>query len=258
MGSNHHPVRRPRKLDGAPLDYAPENEQGVVYLFASLQKKYGVRIAQIQSGYPDCIAYHGEKRIRIEFEYRSSNFVQHKHDPNKCDWIVCWKHDSYNIPKRIRIIELRRHFGHGWEVWVKPVGTIYKEILAKSKWSESWSVPSQANEGDLVLYYANAPEKHIADIFTIDGEVGRVRADWKPGMDYMAPIRRVCRLKAPLLLSELKSNRETVNAGFVRGQVRTHFNVSAYWPVLYRMIAERNRAVVPKLSSSFAPDRITY
>ena len=124
----------------------------------------------------DCIAYKGERRIRIEFEFQSSRFVQHGHDPSKCDWIVCWKHNSYNIPKRIKVIELRPgEFGHGLEVWVKPVGSPYKEHLAKAVSDNSWSVPSQANEGDLVLYYANGPEKAIADLFAIDGKVDRVQ-----------------------------------------------------------------------------------
>ena len=35
---------RPHRLDGAPLDYAPENELGVVFLFSTLAKKqFGLR-----------------------------------------------------------------------------------------------------------------------------------------------------------------------------------------------------------------------
>ena len=110
--------RRTSRLDGAPLDYAPENEQGVVFLFSQLARKsYGLRVERVQTGYPDCIAYKRGKRIRIEFEYRSRNFRQQKHDPKLCDWIVCWEHNWPGVPKRLRVVELRRDFGLGFNVW---------------------------------------------------------------------------------------------------------------------------------------------
>jgi len=90
---------RPHRLDGAPLDYAPENEFGVVFLFSTLAKKqFGLRVERIKSSYPDCIAYRGENKVRLEFEYRSRNFAGHHHDPKKCDWLVCWIHDWPGCP----------------------------------------------------------------------------------------------------------------------------------------------------------------
>jgi hypothetical protein len=62
-------TRTPR-LDHAPLDYAPENEQGVVFLFAHLaRRRFGLRVERVQQGFPDCIAYRTGRRVRIEFEY---------------------------------------------------------------------------------------------------------------------------------------------------------------------------------------------
>jgi hypothetical protein len=65
-------------LKNAPLQYAPQGEMGVVYLFANIAKKLQFRIEEIRAAYPDCIAYRQvgdhEKRVKIEFEYRSSNF----------------------------------------------------------------------------------------------------------------------------------------------------------------------------------------
>jgi len=63
----------------------------------------------VRPGYPDCIAkrYIGKGRweeVKIEFEYRSSNF---KHDPSECDMIVCWEHDWKECPKNIEVIELK-------------------------------------------------------------------------------------------------------------------------------------------------------
>src|SRR5262249_43527073 len=43
-----------RLPDRAPLDYAPDNEQGVIYLFSHLaRKRFGLRIERVQAGFPD-------------------------------------------------------------------------------------------------------------------------------------------------------------------------------------------------------------
>ncbi len=46
------------------------------------------------------------ENVNIEFESISSNFVKHGHPSDKCDIIICWKHDWINCPKNIEIIEL--------------------------------------------------------------------------------------------------------------------------------------------------------
>lgn len=88
---------RPETLLEGPMHYAPENEMGVVFLFSHLAKRWRLRIDEIKTGFPDCIVYqksHGkEKRIAIEFEFKSKNFVRHRHDAKQCDWIVCWEHN---------------------------------------------------------------------------------------------------------------------------------------------------------------------
>jgi hypothetical protein len=85
MGSQK--AQTPDVLEGAPLRYAPVNELGVVFLFAHLAKRWRLRIDAIQPTFPDCIAYQkiqdGEKRIRIEFEWKSRNFKTHKHNAKK-------------------------------------------------------------------------------------------------------------------------------------------------------------------------------
>lgn len=44
-------------LKNTPLQYAPDGERGVVYLFANIAKKLQFRIEEIRAAYPDCIAY---------------------------------------------------------------------------------------------------------------------------------------------------------------------------------------------------------
>ena len=249
-------TNRPARLDNAPLDYAPENELGVVYLFSHLaRRRYGLRMASLQPGYPDALAYRGGKRVRIEFEYRSRNFQQHGHDPKHCDWIVCWIHDWPDAPRRIRVVELRKEFGLGFNVWFQPVGGQYRETLAGTDSSDCWSVPSQATEGDLLLFYRAAPDSFVKDLFRITGPVGRVKAGWKPGKDWMAPIRRICTLKAPLHLQQLRAHPILKNAGFVRGQMRGRYRASEYWPEILHMMVQRNPAA-KRILARFGPERL--
>jgi hypothetical protein len=73
--------------------FGPVNELGVVALFAKVFEELGFVVEEIRAEYPDCVARQqmkrGWERIAIEFEYRSSNFERHGHDPERCDLIVC-------------------------------------------------------------------------------------------------------------------------------------------------------------------------
>jgi hypothetical protein len=90
------------------LQHAPINEQGVVFLFGMVAHDLGFVIERVQTGYPDCEAKRrvkggrGYERVRIEFEFRSSNF---NHQPEGCDLIVCWEHNWSECP--IEVLELR-------------------------------------------------------------------------------------------------------------------------------------------------------
>jgi predicted RNA-binding protein len=93
------------------LRHAPLNEQGVVYLFALVAKDLGFTVEAIGTSFPDCEAMRridrkGDRwqRVRIEFEYYSSDFKKHGHPVEGCDIIVCWKHDWEDCP--IEVIEL--------------------------------------------------------------------------------------------------------------------------------------------------------
>jgi len=88
------------------LHHAPVNEMGVVFLFGMMAEELGFAVESVQAGFPDCEAKRKLKkdrwqRVRIEFEYRSSNFLQHKHDISGCDLIVCWEHDWRNSPLEV-------------------------------------------------------------------------------------------------------------------------------------------------------------
>lgn len=99
-------------IDFRGLHFAPINEQGVVYIFGMVALELGFLIESIRTEYPDCEGKRSvdQKRqrwehVRIEFEYQSSNFRQHGHNPDECDLIVCWIHDWQECP--LEVLELR-------------------------------------------------------------------------------------------------------------------------------------------------------
>ena len=91
------------------LVYAPVEENGVIFLFSKIAEDIGIFIEGIQKGFPDAfgVRYVGEKGypVNIEFEYKSSNFKFHNHNPKDCDIIICWEHDWKECP--VEIIELK-------------------------------------------------------------------------------------------------------------------------------------------------------
>ncbi|MBX3381013.1 MAG: hypothetical protein KF805_13045 [Phycisphaeraceae bacterium] len=101
---------------GDPIDLrrlrnAPVNENGVILLFGMLAAELGLLIEAVQPGFPDCEArYQADdgkwRRLRIEFEYESRNFVLHGHNAECCDAIVCWKHNWEECP--LLVVELSK------------------------------------------------------------------------------------------------------------------------------------------------------
>src|SRR5439155_22607106 len=116
-----------------------------------------------------------ERRVAIEFEYRSRDFRTHKHDPRGCNVIVCWEHNWLLAPPKLEVIELRRYFGLGFNVWIQPVDERLKDIPTRFTTGE-WSVDSGGSKGDLVLFYRTAPDALIADAGVILTPVVHARA----------------------------------------------------------------------------------
>jgi hypothetical protein len=115
-------IRRYTKLDnrptyGNPIDFRglrhePVNENGVVFLFGMVARELGYLVEAIQAAYPDCeakrqVAPGKWQRVRIEFEFESRNFRDHGHPPERCDVIVCWRHNWQDCPTNLEIGELR-------------------------------------------------------------------------------------------------------------------------------------------------------
>ena len=97
-------------IDFRGLRHAPINENGVIYLFGMVSHELGFMVEAVHAAFPDCEAkrHIGEnryQRVRIKFEYQSSNFKSHGYDPAGADMIVCWIHDWPDCP--LEVFELR-------------------------------------------------------------------------------------------------------------------------------------------------------
>jgi len=106
-----------RRIDTKAMNYAPTNELGVIFLAGHLWDRLGISHIEQMNGnsFPDAIGVTANKtdnkdillykRIKIEFEYVSSNFKLHGHPIDQCDIIICWINDWKDCP--IRVIDLK-------------------------------------------------------------------------------------------------------------------------------------------------------
>lgn len=102
---------------GAPIDFrglrhAPINELGVVLLFGMVCRELGFAVEAVHAAFPDCEAKRcidrkRERwvRVKIEFEFKSRAFRDHRHDLAECDLIVCWEHNWPECP--LEVVELK-------------------------------------------------------------------------------------------------------------------------------------------------------
>lgn len=227
-------------IHGAPLRFAPTNEQGVVAIFAAIAKKhFGMTIERIQTGYPDCIAIRRGRPVRIEFEFRSRNFMPHlKTDPNveHCDAIVCWEHNWPGVPEHLEVIELREEFGVGSNVWLQPYEPSQADQMTRKK-VRGWSSPASAAKGDLLIVYRSRPDSRLEHVFKLTS-APYVDAHWaRPGRKAVyADFVRVGDLPTPVALSVLKADAGLCHAPFVRSSVQGPQRITAWWPALRRLI----------------------
>jgi hypothetical protein len=86
--------------------YEPINEQGVILLFAALCHDLDFMIEAIRSSFPDALLRRKNIKgswnsCKAEFEFKSSNFRLHKHNPDQCDLVICWDHDWPDCPVEV-------------------------------------------------------------------------------------------------------------------------------------------------------------
>lgn len=239
------------------MDTAPVDEMGVACLFAAWARANLLRIESIGTAFPNCIARikgrGAERRVRIQFEFKSSGFRVRGHRAAECDWIVCWKHDWADCPKRLRVIELRTECVLGFDVWIQPVSddtaAKYSSRLTRIGKRCEWTVASQARKGDLVLFYHSTPRKEIGDVFRLIGPVEVMQAGkrgfgWNSRTrEWRARLERIAQLKSPVTLAHLKGHSALKDAWWVRNNLVSRANVTVDWAFMRELIVQRNPAI---------------
>lgn len=103
--------------------------------------------------------------------------------------------------------------------------------------------------------YRAYPACQVTDVFQFVGdELKRGQAEWREGTCVAGAVKRLCRLDAPIFLSDLRQHRVLSTSSFVRSnmQGRAGLQASEYWPYLHSMISERNPGV-RKALARFSP-----
>ncbi len=109
------------KIFLGPQDNA---ETAVVHLAGFVIPFLGWRIKIVREEFPDAIYESPDgSEIRVEFEVKSSNFIEHGHAASLCDCIICWEDDLNTVKREVLlaqnpnliVLELRRFF-HDYEV----------------------------------------------------------------------------------------------------------------------------------------------
>jgi hypothetical protein len=99
------------KGDGASaIAFIPRNELNVREIFAERAARLGYRILESRIPFPDYILGVGSRRVLAEAEFKTSDFLRHKHDISRCDLIVVWEHDLPYMP--VPVLELKSEETH--------------------------------------------------------------------------------------------------------------------------------------------------
>lgn len=250
-----------RKLQSGPLLFEPRNEQGVVALFGAIcEAELGLRIGDIQPGYPDCVAIDRRgRRVRIEFEFASSRFdhERHRRTIRDCDLIVCWIDNAApNVYWRghVKVRELAPLFPElGANVWVQPFKPMSADRLTeKAKLFSDWTVPAQARKGDLLLLYRSGSSAALTSILQLTSNAQYSdEHDW--GRGYAADLRRLIVLPESVSRESLMRDSRTRKISFFRSPTPMGQSVLPDWEAVLEVLMEFNpRAGVKKALTDIA------
>lgn len=92
------------------MTFVPRSELNVREIFAQRAERLGYRIIESRAAFPDYLLEHQGQRILAEAEFRTSNFLRHRHDLARCDLVIVWEHDLPSMP--IPVLELKNDALH--------------------------------------------------------------------------------------------------------------------------------------------------
>ena len=216
----------------------------MVFLFGRLAPQLGFTVESVHPWFPDCRAVRHGHSMRIEFEFRASNFATQRHSPKKADIVVCWENDWAVRPKayqRLEIISLKEWVGAQRRVFAAGCDENISghELTARRLY---WNVPAFAEIGDLVLIYRKKPTGAIRDVWELVGPPEYFKKGNRYGFypGYQAPIRNLVRLKRPVTYEQLSKHPLTRKLPVVRKRFQGKSEVTDDWPALHSVIVDLN------------------
>ena len=156
------------------------------------------------------------------------------------------------------------------KIWVMPVGVDKygtnpkdRRIELDSKTTHQWSVPTESEINDLILFYYTAikkyptPTKCIRSIYKITGKKHKGRSEgWvQRDMDMLSEITGISEIE-PITLEEIKRDESLKTALFVKiNFVRRCEIKPEHWKRLYDLIIQRNPNLEKELAE-YNPSKI--
>ncbi len=151
------------------------------------------------------------------------------------DVIVCWENDWPPRYRHLEIIELKSYVGALPRVFA--VGCDEKARGdVPDRWSRlDWSVPGNAQVGDLIVMYRTHPASEIRDLWKVVGPF-----DTDPVWGPSAGLRVVVRLRKLITYRHPKVDPTTRSLAVVRGRFQGKRDITDDWPLLYSKIVALN------------------
>jgi len=98
-----------------------------------------------------------------------------------------------------------------------------------------WSVPKNAQAGDLIVMYRKKPASEIRDLWTVRGPFYEHK-EW----GLQTTLRCLVRLDKPLKFEHLKKDPTTRGLSVMRKQFQGKSDITADWPHILALILKRN------------------
>ncbi len=243
------------------MQYAPQGELGVVYLFSKLQRELGyTAITRLGDTFPDCgaIKYTG-RNTRIEFEFHSRNFLNHHKPVNESlkqvDEIICWEDNwppekRYLLKKyRVGVREIRGFLGLGRNIWFhvikKRYHESYMEHLLHGLKTGTLPCHKSAKKGDILIDYFGAPMSYIKGIELLTSNAYLTRSK---EFKYRANIHRIVILKNEIHMDKMRNEKSLVGAFFLKPNgLQGSPRVTEYWPQLSALMLRLNPQIKSKI-----------
>lgn len=105
-------VIAPEPIYVKPLIFAPQNEFEVLLIFSKYHEELGFPyvLKYNPNKFPDAVVIDINRNLKtVELELYASNFIEHGHNPEEVDYIICWENDlPEKDPLNKKVIELRK------------------------------------------------------------------------------------------------------------------------------------------------------